>query len=276
MVAAFTFLHYLYIIRIINLLEVLFRESSCFTLLSRLCHISSFADVHGAPPPIKSGYHSSSLLCTLTSQAPNLCSPYNFKKRYIASILKNNEKKHMFGQNSFRLPVQNDHMSEIITDPNLNQLTTHSPPKSKEGKLWDFQAVQQIRHGMPRHFTAQNELTLPRKWRGGRKDQRCLFCYHTWWLIFHLRKWHEMTIMTGQVDWLIEILSIATTLRAAWSNSAMPALHVSKVVGQKTMAAKQNVSWVQNAKCRTMSISTCWESLGNRHRRCFMRVCVCR
>lgn len=134
------------------------------------CATSLLLLMYMAPPPIKSGYHSSSLLCTLTSQAPNLCSPYNFRKRYIASILKNNKtKKHMFGQTSFRLPVQNDHMSEIITDPNLNQLTTHSPPKSKEGKLWDSQALQQIRHGMPRHFTAQNGC-------GGRKDQRCLFC----------------------------------------------------------------------------------------------------
>ncbi len=48
--------------------------------------------------------------------------------------------------------------------------------------------------------------------------------------------------MTSQVDWLIKIPSIATTLRGAWSNLAMPALHVRNVVGQKTMATNQNVA----------------------------------
>lgn len=108
--------------------RVLFQESSCFTLLSRLCHISSFADVHGTRP-LKNWYHSTSLLCTLTSQAPNLCAPYNFRKRYIESILKL-KKNHMFGQTTFSLPVQNDHMSDITTIPTLinSWLTVHQSP----------------------------------------------------------------------------------------------------------------------------------------------------
>lgn len=107
--------------------RVLFQESSCFTLLSRLCHISSFADVHGTRP-LKNWYHSSSLLCTLTSQAPNLCSPYNFRKRYIASILK--LKKNICLARPYSLPVQNDHMSEITTITTLinSRLTVHQSP----------------------------------------------------------------------------------------------------------------------------------------------------
>ncbi len=63
------------------------------------------------------------------------------------------------------------------------------------GQLWDgTQAVQQIRHGSMPSLVAifSNDMDS-----GGRKDQRCLFCYYTCWLMFHIQKWSETTIVTS-------------------------------------------------------------------------------
>ena len=180
----------------------------------------------------------------------------------------------MFGQTTFRLPVQNDHMSEITTIPTLinSWLTVHRGPM-KATLRFPGCPTNSARNAWTFYGSKWTHFTSKMTWRKKRSKMFVLLLHMVVDLSHSEMTWNDYSDWSSWlVDWNPFNCDHAEGSLVKFGNAGIACEQSGgpKNNGHKTKC----FLGFKMLKCRTISISACWESLGNRHRLCFMRVRV--